>query len=74
MLQRSPAIWNYPQASIDRMASDLMEPPLSLGEVESADVGCPDTLAPSYTSLATRAVDVVANEAEKKKKKAKYTA
>ena len=50
-----------------------MEPPLFLGEVESAGVGCPDTLAPSYTSLATREVDVVANEAEKKKKKVKYT-
>ena len=67
-----PAIWN-PQASIDRMASNLMEPPLFLGEVGSAGVGCPDTLAPSCTSLATREVDVVANEAEKKKKKAKYT-
>ena len=44
-----------------------------LGEVESAGVGCPDTLAPSCTSLVTREVDVVANEAEKKKKKAKYT-
>ena len=55
------------------MASDLMEPPLFLGEVESAGVGCLDTLAPSYTSLATREVHLVANEAEKKKKKAKYT-
>ena len=35
------------------------------------DATCPDTLAPSYTSLATRDVGVIANVAEKKKK-AKY--
>ena len=36
------------------------------------DATCPDTLVPSYTSLAMREAEAVANEAEKNKR-AKYS-
>ena len=41
------------------------------GKVLVWDATCPDTLAPSYSSLATREVGAVAEEAERRKK-AKY--
>ena len=46
--------------------------PRSGGKVLVWDVTCPDTLAPSYSSLATREAGAVAKEAERRKK-AKYS-
>ena len=59
------------------MASDLMEHPLFLGKggnVLMWDVTCPNTLVPSYTSLATREVGAVANKAETKSRYAQLEA
>ena len=42
--------------------------PWSGGKVLVWDATCPDTLAPSYSSLATREAGVVAEEAERRKK------
>ena len=46
--------------------------PWSGGKVLVWDTTCPDTLAPSYSSLATREAGVVAEEVERRKK-AKYS-
>ena len=61
VLQRSPAISN-PRASIIRMASAQMG-----GKVLVWDVTCPDTLALSYATFATREAGMVTEEAERKK-------
>ena len=46
--------------------------PWSGGKVLVWDATCPDTVAPSYSSLATREAGMVAEE-EKRQKKAKYS-
>ena len=69
MLQRSPAFLSE-MASIGQTARGQMEQPWSLGVVVRCSCGPPParTLAPSYSSLATREAGAVAEEAERRKK------